>query len=353
MSGETTAPREAAPLVAAEAGQSESSLLRELVGDAGDYREEDMEDAGSEASSGLSELESGVGEEWEGKDRGRPNFRRAAPGAGQQQSTQEFFRRGNGGGTSGGRAHNDDDVFATPRPSVMRGALARSLSAAASSPQQVGTAQTLNSAKTEGEGTGMVGSKGVGGMNVAVGDWAEEMSNQSGDEMEGVAGPDRPETPTPPTPARWVTPTPVPVTPTKGKKRMAVGTPRPVRFGRAGGKAPPVGFAAASAMEQILAAVAGVERKLEEKARALEERMMGGMAAMTADADNRVARLVADAEERERRLAVKLLAMEGMESELMARGRWEIDQWKVWAKEMRERRTEIAGLRQTVDEVLL
>jgi hypothetical protein len=31
----------------------------------------------------------------------------------------------------------------------------------------------------------------------------------------------------------------------------------------------------------------------------------------------------------------------------------EIDQWKVWAKEMRERRTEIAGLRQTVDEVVL
>jgi len=63
----------------------DTSLARGLVGDLGSYREEEMEDAGSEASSGLSEVESeeSVGKQWEGKDNGRPNFKRAGPGAGE------------------------------------------------------------------------------------------------------------------------------------------------------------------------------------------------------------------------------------------------------------------------------
>jgi len=81
-------------MVTASAGPSEGSLLRELVGDRGDYRGEEMEeDSGSE----LSELKSSEGEmeveeEWEGKGHGRPNFKRATTGAGQQQSTQDVFQ---------------------------------------------------------------------------------------------------------------------------------------------------------------------------------------------------------------------------------------------------------------------
>jgi len=80
-------------------------------------------------------------------------------------------------------------------------------------------------------------------------------ANQSGEGMEGLA-----------TPARWTTPTPVPVTPTKGSKRMAVGTRRPIRHSRPA-RLMPVGFAAASALDQILAAIAGMERKMEEGSR--------------------------------------------------------------------------------------
>ena len=94
----------------------------------------------------------------------------------------------------------------------------------------------------------------------------------------------------------------MPVTPTKGSKRMAVGTP-----GRADSRAhaqacTPVGFAAASALEQILAAIAGVERKL----------------------DARFAALAADAEEREKRIAAKFLVVDAMEDEVRRKGHWEV-----------------------------
>jgi len=103
------------------------SLARELVEDIGSYREEEMEDPGSEASSSLSEVESKEGKEsqWEEKDNGQPNFKRAVPGAGKEQSMQEFFQHGNGN-----EVCNDDNIFATPGKQIMRGALAHSLSAA-------------------------------------------------------------------------------------------------------------------------------------------------------------------------------------------------------------------------------
>ena len=239
MSGGATQPSEAAPMVTASAGPREGSLLRELVGDRGDYRGEEMEeDSGSE----LSDLESSGGEmeveeEWEGKGCGRPNFKRATTGARQQQTTQEFFRRGVQ------LSMGELNIFDSPGKTHMRGALARSPSAAptSSSPQEGGTAQTLKLAKEGGEGLGMEGSKGSGvgerkgaeEMDVAVVDWAEEMANQSEAKMGGVEEPDRSTTPTP-TPARWGSgsanaPKPVPVTPTKESKRMAVGTPRRTR----------------------------------------------------------------------------------------------------------------------------
>ena len=46
---------------------------------------------------------------------------------------------------------------------------------------------------------------------------------------------------------------------------------------------PPIGFAAASALEQILAAVARVEKKMEEKVAALEARMMEGIGSLAAE----------------------------------------------------------------------
>ena len=160
-------------MVAANVGLSEGSLLRELVGDTGSYREEEMEDAGSEGSSGLSELGSEVAPEWEGRDRGRPNFTCAATSAGQQQSTQEFFRRG------AQLSMGELNMFDTPGKTPLRGVLARSLSAAAtSSPQQVGTVETLNLVK--------IAVGGGGKLDVGASDWAEgEAANEV--EMEAVA----------------------------------------------------------------------------------------------------------------------------------------------------------------------
>ena len=116
------------------------------------------------------------------------------------------------------------------------------------------------------------------GRDVAVEDWVEEVVNQSEAEMKGVVGPGRSATPSP-TPGRWgsvsvvsptgrTRPTPVPVTLTRGSKRMAMGTSRPIRHYQ------PVshpGSAAGSVLKQILVAVARVERKMEEKARKVEE----------------------------------------------------------------------------------
>jgi len=319
-------------MVTASAGPSDGSLLRELVGDRGDYRGEEMEeDSGSE----LSELESSEGEmeveeEWEGKGCGRPNFKRATTGARQQQSTQDFFRRGG------------DNIFDTPGKSVMGGALARSLTAATSCEQEGGTAETLNSAKSSREGGGK--------LDVGADDWAEEVANEV--EMAGVAGSERSTTPTP-TPARWPSATPVPVTPTKGNKRMAMGTPRPNRHTRPALRPMPAGFAAASALEQILAAIAGVEQKMEEKVTALEARMMEGMGALAADENERearvAARLMADAEEREARLAAKLLTTEGIEREMLAKANWDIKQWTDLAQLMERRRVEIGEIKKALE----
>ena len=177
MSVGATASDEAAQLVAAEVDQNEKLLCRELVGD----QEEEMED---DTSSELSELESSVAgemavdeatEEWEGQARGRPNYKRAAPGAG-HQSTQEFFRRG------AQLSMGELNVFDTPGKmptrgalarslsTPMRGAPARSLSAATSSPHQVRTAETLNFAKAFGGGGGK--------LDVGAGDWVDEVANE-------------------------------------------------------------------------------------------------------------------------------------------------------------------------------
>jgi len=72
---------------------------------------------------------------------------------------------------------DDDNFFATTGKQSMRGALARSLSVVASSPQQVGSALTQNSGEGSSKGVEREGSKGVNGRDVAVEDWVKEVVN--------------------------------------------------------------------------------------------------------------------------------------------------------------------------------
>jgi hypothetical protein len=218
MSGEEHGSTETAPVVAVLDDQNRFSLLRDLVGD----KETPMGEA--EGGSELSEPRSDWEDKRERKEKkkkaekdkvlgtGRPDFKRATPGTRKKESTQEFFRHGKNG---------NDDIFDTPKKSVMDGALASALAAAAEKSQKGGTALTLRK-------LAQPGSKEVGGeeMEGVVGDeWLDETA-ESRDEG-GVS-------PTPPrfgspTPSQKRTPVPRPVTPTRGKKRMAVGTPAPVR----------------------------------------------------------------------------------------------------------------------------
>jgi len=274
----------------------------------------------------------------------------------------------------GNASRNDDDIFATPGKQTMRGALAHLLSAVAlSSPQQVGTALTLNSAEGSSEGVGMAGSKGVEGRDVAVDEWVEEEAKQSKDEMEGVVGPDRSAAQSP-TPARWgsmmsvssvgrTRPTPVPVTLTRGSKRMVMGTPRPIRHYQPMAL---LGSEAGSVLKQILAAVARVERKMEEKARKVEEapevavarwdaRLVEGLSAVLGEVGERekrlAARLLADAVEREKRLAVKLLVLDAVETEQVQKAKWDLKQVEDKAVLMRSGRQELREVKRTVEEI--
>ena len=115
----------------------------------------------------------------------------------------------------------------------------------------------------------------------------------------------------------------------------------------------PVGFAVASVLEQILGAIAGVERKMEERITALAARMMEGMEALATDGKSReggiTARLLGDAEEWERRLGARLLAMDGIETELVQKAQWEIKQWTDMAGLMERRRVEMGEVRKAVE----
>jgi len=80
-----------------------------------------------------SDLENIAENEVEKKDSRNPNFVRTATGAIRRvESTQELFWGGNHIGHSNG-LHDDDSFFVTPGKQSIRGALARSLSAVATS----------------------------------------------------------------------------------------------------------------------------------------------------------------------------------------------------------------------------
>ena len=114
---------------------------------------------------------------------------------------------------------------------------------------------------------------------------------------------------------------------------MAMGTPWPTRYHR------PAARPVARPLEQILAAIAGMERRLEARDARWEERLVEGLPAVVpdanereermaarllADAGEREVRLKADAEGREKRLAAKLLAMDAVEEELALKAKWDV-----------------------------
>jgi len=168
-----------------------------------------------------------------------------------------------------------------------------------------------------------------------------ERMDPCADGMECVVSPNRPETPSH-TPVRWATPNPVPVTPTKGSKRTAVGTPRPPQT-------PPAGCAADA---RRLCRGLGTGADLGHPCGTGEEDG-GGLTAVAADANDReermTARWLANAEEREERLAVKLLATEGIASEMTQKANWDIKQWTDLAGVTEDRRKETSEVKWAVD----
>ena len=110
---------------------------------------------------------------------------------------------------------------------------------------------------------------------------------------------------------------------------------------------------AATALDQILAAVALVEQKMEAEAARWDARLVEGLSAVMVEAGKReeklAARLLADAEEREKRLAMELLSIKAIETELAQRARWEEKQWEDMAGLMRLPREDTKKVKRVVD----
>jgi len=162
-------------------------------------------------------------------------------------------------------------------------------------------------------------------------------------------------------PAGCTRPTPVLVTLTRGSKRMAMGTPRPIRHYQ---PVSHLGSAAGSVLKQILATVARVEWKMEKKARKVEEaveaavarwdarlveRLSAVLGKMVEMEERMVARLRTDAKEREKRLEVRLLALDAIETEPAQKAKWDLKQCEDLAVMMRARREELAEVKHGVE----
>ena len=94
-------------------------------------------------------------------------------------------------------------------------------------------------------------------------------------------------------------------------------------------------------------------RQAEEAAARWDVRLVEGLAAVVLEVggseERMVARVMADTEEREKRMAVRLLATEAIEKELAQRALWEEKQWKDMGGLMRLRREDIREVKQTVE----
>jgi hypothetical protein len=366
MPGEEPGSTKAAPVVASDADQNEHTALRRLVGE----EEKPMVEArartdlSSELSSPPnSDMDSDSEEEEEEKeknDSGRPNFRREKVDAEALKSDRDWFNRGGkkdnsatatgiqkpkgiqkaskkaGKGTvrqflerkkrreKGTRDGNDenDNIFATPGKlgGALAGALSVARSTAAENSQARGTAPTQKN--TAQPGSEKVGDEEMEGvveeMEGAVGDeWLEDGANENMDEG-GVLSATPPRFGSP-TPSQRRIPVPRPVTPTQGKKRMACGTPAPVRVG-----APRGDWTTAT---QVMAAMAAMEARLETK----------------------FASLIIAGEAMEKRLSREVDRVE------VQRGRcweekveWDCEQWKRLAEEMNRRKDEIEKVREEI-----
>jgi len=128
-------------------------------------------------------------------------------------------------------------------------------------------------------------------------------------------------------------------------------------------------------LKQILAVVAKVDQKMEEKARKVEEaleaavarwdaRLVEGLSAvlgevgereermvarLCTDAGEREARQLADAKEREKRLEVRLLALDEIETEQVQKAKWDLKQCEDLAVMMRARREELGEVKRGVE----
>jgi hypothetical protein len=280
MSGEELGSAETAPVVAVNDDQNELSLLRDLVGEKetptggakGEERDPSSElssppDSSKDSDSEEEEEEEEEGKKEEKRDNGRPNFRRAEADVEALKSDREWFNRGRkeiGTPTTknrktteayGSKPHAEkgketaeqffarrkkeregtpdgrgEDIFDTP--GKLGGALAGVLSAARKKWEKVGTSLTLSMDDPPANGA-RGGAEEISGneeMEVVDEDeWMAEAANIS----EGANG-SAPPSPTPvtfetATPSQRRPPVSRPITPTRGRKRMAVGTPVPVR----------------------------------------------------------------------------------------------------------------------------
>jgi hypothetical protein len=265
MSGEKEKSNVAAPVVPARVDPDEGPYLRALVGEKeGEAEEKGGPQAGSDEGSELSSAP--VSEDEEESDSGRPKFRRASLGPQREENTQEFFGRGRNRRMN----NNGDGIFDTPKSEGHRGALGRALAAASGNSQEGGTVWTLRleAGKEGGSANEMDrgASETVGEeMDVVEEDeWMRERANES--EEERSLTPPRFRSPTP---SQKRTPAPRPVTPTRGRKRMAIGTPVPARkYGP-----PPLGAFSLSSLELVEARLNSKLASLQMDAEAREKRL--------------------------------------------------------------------------------
>jgi hypothetical protein len=278
MPGPEDGSTETAPVVAANIDQSQSDLTRKLAGDG------EMPKGGASAEaedSGLStpnsewedkrERKEVKEKKWKGEGTGRPDFRRAVPGAEAEQSTQQFFNRNK----KRADEKRGDDIFDAPRKSVMGGALASALSAAAGFPQEGGTAQTPKIAAQPATEEGSKGGMQVGGEDMELVDedvWMAEEGNGSEGRENVMATPPRWGTPTPSQERTSVprsegmvkkTPPALRASPNAGKRR-AIGTPPGLRRVTRQSR-PRTGAPISSAYVDVLVAVAALESSMNEK----------------------------------------------------------------------------------------
>jgi hypothetical protein len=362
MPGEEPGSTKAAPVVASDADQNEHTALRRLVGEKEEFTggAKAREDPSVELSSPLSSVKDSDSEEEKEKeeenDSGRPNFRREKVDAKALESDRDWFNRSKDKdtgvptitGTQTGpkstpkkpeagtvrkflarkraarkeaRDKSAGNPFATP--GKLGGALAGALSTAARN--SASTRKSTENAQVGGMALALkktaqpeskeVGSEQMEGVVVgeAEDEWLEEGANENMDE-DSVS-------PTPlrvgsPTPNQRKTPTSRPTTPTRGKKRMACGTPAPVRMGAPRGDW--------STTTQVLAAIAAMEARLNAK-----------FATVIIEGEAREKRLEAEMDRREvqRRMAGE------------AKTEWDYKQWERLADEMNMRKEEIEVVR--------